>query len=305
MLFYGLAEEKLPKEILLAEIDIIRQLGVRFQLNTEMGKHISFKEMTDEFDVLALATGKLDFAEISAMGIETTARGIKVAPHTFQTSQAKIFAGGNAVSEGRMAIKSVAHGKAIAVSINQFLTGEKLTGIEQRFDSHLGRLQNGELEEYLKEAKQIPQQIPVKTKAGGLTIEKAINEAERCWHCDCRKPDSCQLRLYADEYQAQQQKYKAKNRKKFERIVQHAQVIYEPGKCIKCGLCVRITQRAGEKFGFTFIGRGFDVRLGVPLHESLENGLKKVAAECVKACPTAALAFSNRDYGADDQNLPR
>jgi len=33
------------------------------------------------------------------------------------------------------------------------------------------------------------------------------------------------------------------------------------------------------------------VRLDVPLNESLENGLKKVAAECVKACPTAALAF--------------
>ena len=71
-------------------------------------------------------------------------------------------------------------------------------------------------------------------------------------------------------------------------------MIYEPGKCIKCGLCVRITEEAGERLGLTFLGRGFDVRVDVPFNESLEEALEKVAEQCVEACPTGALAFKER-----------
>ena len=74
-------------------------------------------------------------------------------------------------------------------------------------------------------------------------------------------------------------------------------VLFEPGKCIKCGLCVKISEQAKEKFGLTFINRGFDVTVGVPLNKSLKQGLTKVALECVKACPTAALAVTNQFEG--------
>ena len=68
-------------------------------------------------------------------------------------------------------------------------------------------------------------------------------------------------------------------------------VIHEPGKCIKCGLCVQITKKAGEELGLTFIGRGFNVRIEPPFDEPLSKGLKKAAKACVEACPTAALAW--------------
>ena len=73
--------------------------------------------------------------------------------------------------------------------------------------------------------------------------------------------------------------------------MQHDLIIFEPGKCIKCNLCIEITRRAGEKFGFTLINRGFDVQITIPFNDSFENGVKKVAQECVVACPTAALSF--------------
>jgi len=43
----------------------------------------------------------------------------------------------------------------------------------------------------------------------------------------------------------------------------------------------------------TFIGRGFDVKIGVPLNGSLADGLQKVAEECVRHCPTGALTFED------------
>jgi ferredoxin len=291
MLQYGIPADLLPKDVLKAEVEIILKLGVEFQLKTDIGKDISFEEINRKFDAVVLATGKIDSKSISGFGVEETSRGVKVDSNTYQTSNAKIFAGGNAVSEGRMAIKSAAHGKFIAVSVDQFLNGKEVTGELKKFDSRIGKLQNGEIEEFLKEAKKLPLQEPAGGLASGFSNDEAIKESERCMHCDCRKPTSCKLRLYSEKYNANQKRYKDKNRKKLERVIQHAEVIYEPGKCIKCGLCVRITQKAGEDFGLAFIGRGFDVRLDVPLNESLTNGLKKVAAECVEACPTAALAF--------------
>jgi NADH dehydrogenase/NADH:ubiquinone oxidoreductase subunit G len=68
-------------------------------------------------------------------------------------------------------------------------------------------------------------------------------------------------------------------------------VIFEPGKCIDCGLCIQIATVAKEPLGLTFVGRGFDVRVGVPFDRSLEEALGRVAAECIAACPTAALAW--------------
>jgi len=68
-------------------------------------------------------------------------------------------------------------------------------------------------------------------------------------------------------------------------------VIYEPGKCIRCGLCIQVCARAKEELGLTFIGRGFDVVVGVPFDRPLAEGLRKAAAECAAACPTGALAL--------------
>ena len=79
-------------------------------------------------------------------------------------------------------------------------------------------------------------------------------------------------------------------------------VVFEPGKCIKCNLCIEITKKAGEELGFTFINRGFDVQLAVPFNESLKNGLQKTAKECVDACPTGALTWRDSEEVLNFEN---
>jgi NADH dehydrogenase/NADH:ubiquinone oxidoreductase subunit G len=96
------------------------------------------------------------------------------------------------------------------------------------------------------------------------------------------------LQTYAQIYGANASRFR-QQRRKFEQQGRPGGVIFEPGKCILCGICVKLTELAAEPLGLAFIGRGFDVRVGVPFDRAIAEGLQKVADECVQHCPTGAL----------------
>jgi len=116
----------------------------------------------------------------------------------------------------------------------------------------------------------------------------------RCMHCDCRKLKDCKLRNYADQFHAHHRKYTNIERKTIAKFFEHDRVVYEPEKCIRCGLCIDITIKNGEGTGFAFVGRGFDVRIEVPFGKPVTIGLTHTAAECVESCPTGALSFKDK-----------
>jgi ferredoxin len=157
---------------------------------------------------------------------------------------------------------------------------------------HVGRLREGEMEAFLRGASGAPRVSCSRGEAAGFTDNEARAEAARCLHCDCRKSGACKLREYAERYGASPSRYRS-DRRPFVQDSAHESVIYESGKCISCGICVRICERAGEELGLTYIGRGFNVRIGVPFTEDLSAALRKTAERCVEACPTGALAFKD------------
>jgi NADH dehydrogenase/NADH:ubiquinone oxidoreductase subunit G len=134
---------------------------------------------------------------------------------------------------------------------------------------------------------------------GGFADDEAVLESGRCFGCDCRKAASCRLRRYSESHASNQRRFTFAGRKRFQRNIQHELVIFESGKCIKCGACVRITKSAGERLGLTFVGRGFDVRVETPFGEPLSEGLTRTAGACVEACPTGALAWRYRSENGD------
>lgn len=287
MLRYGVPDDRLSREVLNTEIELISDLGAGFFMNKILAKHFSLKELRKDYDAVILAPGILK-EDFNAQGLHLTSRGIAVDRKTFATNLEGVFAGGSAVSPSQMAVRAVGHGKTMAISVDQLLRGKAITGRLQRFNSVMGRLQEGETTEFIREAETYKQ---IASTGDGYSEQEAIGESRRCFHCDCRRPDTCKLRRYAEEYGAEQLRYKTSRRKRFSKNVQHDLVIYESGKCIKCGLCVQITEKAREEFGFTFVNRGFDVRVEVPFNESLARGLAKVSEECADACPTAAISM--------------
>jgi NAD-dependent dihydropyrimidine dehydrogenase PreA subunit len=169
------------------------------------------------------------------------------------------------------------------------------SGHRHKSVSAIGHLFESEWAEYLKESIPDHRIEPAGGNLTGFTREEAIHEAKRCLHCDCRKPVSCKLRIYGDEYGAHRKRFAGPERKSLTRSVQHDLVVYETEKCIRCGLCVEITHKHGESLGLTFAGRGFDVRISVPFNESIKVALTRTAKECVEACPTGALAFKDQE----------
>ncbi len=295
MLRYAVSQEQLPRNVLAKEIAVIEKLGVKFQGRTRIGTTISMEELRRDFDAVFVATGVLKPGDAEYLGLKTGPNGIAINRETYETNLQGVFAGGDAVRRRRLTVRAVADGKEAAVSIGQYLTGQKITGIAKAFNIHIGKLKDGEIESFMAGVSKTSRVTP--SKDGGFTNQQALEEAARCLHCDCRKAESCKLRQYAQQYQARPSRYKGE-RREFVQELRHPDIIYEPGKCIDCGLCIQIASKAGEKLGLTFIGRGFDVRVAVPFDKSIAEGLTHTAEKCVEACPTGALAFKDKNMAS-------
>jgi ferredoxin len=291
MLRYGVPDASLPRDVLMAEIAQIQKLGAAFQLGTRVGVAVSMDEIRRQFGAVFIGTGELKPGNAEFLGIDVSPEGIRIDSQTNATNVPGIFAGGDATRKRRLAVRAVADGKEAAESIRQYLLGEQVTGWPKTFNSRMGKLDDAEMQMFLKWASADHRQKS-SGSVGGFTQEEAYAEALRCLRCDCRKADTCLLRQYACVHEARQSRYKAE-RRRFVQQTQHPDIIYEPGKCIDCGICIQIASQAGEKLGLAFVGRGFDVRVAVPFNESLAEGLKIAAAQCVQACPTGALAFKD------------
>jgi len=293
----GEAPEELPREILDGEIELILRLGIEFRPNTRLGHEITLEQICGQFDAVLLACGKADAKTVQSWGLRATSQGFQVNKETYATERPGVFAAGNAIRGRGLVVRSVADGKEVAQAIGQYLAGEPVTGVARPFSTRIGRMESEEIAEMAAGAGQAPRE-EVELAIADQSLDASVEQAGRCLHCDCRALSSCKLRYYAAKYGADPNRYRGQ-RAEFHQVHQHAAVIYEPGKCINCGLCIQIASARGEPLGLSFVGRGFDVRVGVPFDRSLEEALGKVAAECVAACPTAALAF--KDQAAHSQ----
>ncbi|MCL2305680.1 MAG: 2Fe-2S iron-sulfur cluster-binding protein [Planctomycetaceae bacterium] len=298
-------EDTLPKDVLDAEIDAILSLPISIALGNpfEWNSREYWDELHDNFDAIFLATGPISEQDAAGLGLPRGKTGIAVVPGTYQVISTpdfpydNVFAGGTIVRGPKaMVVRSVADGREAADVIDRFLAESVVEPIVSPFSVRIKKLKKEELDEMAPSGKLIPREEPIDAGTDDFTPDEAANQAARCLHCDCRGREKCRLLRYSQMYGAQTERFREDNTASL-KIQRSGDILYEPGKCIKCGLCVSMTQTAMQErkqlLGLSFVGRGFDVKIGVPFDGTLQDALDQVAHQCVEACPTAALMIND------------
>ncbi len=288
-LVYGDWVDRLDPAVVAAEARIIESMGARFRLGEKIDSAKSLQSLENEFDAVLLATGSMDKTACELLGVAATSDGIEVRKSFHATSLPGVFAAGSAVKPSHHVVRTVADGRAAAIEIAGFLGVESRSKPFQPFSVHLGHVTDDEMNVMMQNVNPGQRCEPAVTSEG-LSASQAEYEAQRCLKCDCSKLQSCRLRAAAIEYGASVSRFKGE-RRPVERETTSSEVVYEPGKCISCGLCIQIAEDVREELGLAYTGRGFTVRIAVPFDESVADGLKSAAQKCAEACPTAAISL--------------
>jgi ferredoxin len=157
------------------------------------------------------------------------------------------------------------------------------------FVSKTGKLMPGELDQWLKECRDDAQRhesIP--------DFTFAQEESKSCMHCDCRSAKNCSLRKISGELQVKDPQ-KISGIQVVKKISSKTGLIFENAKCIKCGLCVRVSEDSVENASVCFINRGMDTLISEPLSYDFEDISFEQSKKIVEICPTGALSFLNNE----------
>ena len=261
----GLRQSGAPPWALEADVAFLGGLGVRFQLGQAVRAPAELEGLRARHDAVVLATGSPE--RLAALQPEGGCPGV--------------FAVGNASRErpSRIAVQAAADGRRLAGSVGLFLAGAPPALARRRFDSRLGT----PAVEELAAASQRALRRPARASAPA--------EARRCLQCDCVRKVSCRLRELGDRLEADARRFPGDRPRPDGPRVLGGGVSFEPGKCIRCGICVRIAERGHDRPGLGFSGRGFDLRVKVPFNDDIGAALPATQRECVRRCPTGALAW--------------
>jgi formate dehydrogenase major subunit len=255
-----------------------------------------------EVDNVIAAIGQgVDAGCLGDSGLEMSRWGTPVIDErTCRTNLPDVFAGGDAVLGPDIAVRASAMGRLAAVSIDQYFKGEKVTGDPRIYNSNMGSWRDlprdifGDTEPHDREEMPLIEMEERRHSfhevEKGFTVEAGLEEAGRCLACGCRAVNTCTLRLLTDEYGVDPMRFFGDHRD-FEVDDSHPDILFEPGKCILCGICVRMCDEVLKVPALGFVGRGFGTSIAPPLKHSLADVDFEGIVKIVDSCPTGAFTL--------------
>ncbi|MDR1800138.1 MAG: FAD-dependent oxidoreductase, partial [Bifidobacteriaceae bacterium] len=172
---------------------------------------------------------------------------IEVTAGTMETSEHKIFAGGDCVTGPATVIQAVAAGRAAAKAMDEFLAKGYVRPQPEIYNCSRGSLEDLPKDEFEARPK-LPRrpmpEIELAARAGnfdevevGFSEKDARAEASRCLRCGCNARFVCDLRTTATGQHVVYQK-PLHERPILPVAKGHPFIVRDHNKCISCGRCV-------------------------------------------------------------------
>jgi formate dehydrogenase major subunit len=225
---------------------------------------------------------------------------VEINGKTMQTSEPKIFSGGDCVTGPATVIQAVGAGRRAAEAIDCFLEKGYVKESNENYNCSRGTLEDlprWEFEEMPRIARAKMPAISLADRRKnfnevelGISEETARTEARRCLKCGCAVRFSCDLRREARTHGVQ---YKPPyhDRPYIPIVDDHPFIIRDHNKCISCGRCIAAcAEIEGPDVLSFYLKQGrmlVGTKSGLPLQETdcVSCG------QCVNACPCGALEY--------------
>lgn len=261
-----------------------------------------------EVDLVIGAIGQQTALE-GLEGIEVNNWGNIIADErSFQTNIPGVFAGGDVINEGAsIAIKAIGDASKATTAIDGYLNGAYITYnpafIVERKNltkkdfadrkviprPHMPHLSPEERRENFEEVKL------------GFSPEAAKEDAMRCLACGCHDVFECKLYNYINEYDLAEEPFVPfEHNRGAKEDTSHPFIIYNPDKCILCGLCVRVCEDVMDNGALGLTKRGFETVVRPSLGQPLAETSCISCGQCVSVCPVGAF----QEYQQLDKSLP-
>ena len=232
--------------------------------------------------------------------LELTRKGTIVADErSGSTNIPGVFAVGDATNRGpSIAVRAIGEANEAAEAIDAYLSGAEWKAPNPYYAKRKVTSEDFADREKLARAEMSCKDPAVRrgnfdAVINGFTDEQARAEAKRCLECGCHDFSECKLVHHTNLYEVNPGRFEGQKRMT---TAETNMVCIErnQGKCILCGLCVRVCEEDVGKGILGLVGRGFTTVVKPEFRDPATIADCANCHKCVDACPTGALKFLNK-----------
>jgi formate dehydrogenase major subunit len=211
-----------------------------------------------------------------------------------------VFAGGDCITGPDIAIRAIGAGRRAALAIDEYFRSGRVTPEPDIYSCSKGHWDQVPQDEFRNVAPGKRNAIPLvdaeQRKANFVEVSEtwdvntAVREASRCLACGCTERYDCIVRRYASMYGVEFDK----NGGAVRRLPvddKHPILVRDPGKCVLCGLCLKVCREMEGSAALTFHEVNDVLTIGPVDQRPLDKTTCVSCGHCVTVCPTGALTF--------------